>query len=64
MSSNPILHAIAIILLILSCLAGGMLLILATFNGEKLSKGATKETLWGLFITGLVAGVIMIAIWK
>lgn len=54
-----ILRPLAIFMIILGACSGIALFFIAVSGSDKLSK--SSSTLWGLFIIGIVAGIILLA---
>lgn len=55
-----IFRFLGIIMLLIGLSSGVALFFLAVSGSDRLSK--SKSTLWGLFLIGLVAGIIMVSI--
>lgn len=61
MGKFAIFRALGIALLILGGLSGAVLFFKAT-TGTLHDSSSSLATLWGLFLIGLIAGIIMIAV--
>ncbi len=61
MSNYAIFRLIGIGLLLLGAASGCALFLRAVVGKEKISEGPGIGTLWGLFIIGLIAGMILLS---
>ena len=61
MPEKMILRLIGYGLLLLGAASATALFVRASLGKEKISEGPGMSTLWGLFITGLVAGILALA---
>jgi hypothetical protein len=62
MEARAIFILVAYGLLLLGGASGVVLFLRAAFGSSQASTSGNKETLWGLFIVGLLAGLILLAI--
>lgn len=61
MTSREIIRIIGVLLLVLGSVSGVALFIRAVVGDHKISEGPGIATLWGLFVVGMLAGIIIIA---
>ncbi len=61
MAFNTVLNLVGIGLVLLGGSSGIALFLRAIGNNDKLAQGPGMTTLWGLFLIGLLAGLMLIA---
>ncbi len=60
-ASHHIFYVVGIGLLLLGGASGIALFVRAVIGKEKISEGPGMGTLWGLFVTGILAGIVILA---
>jgi hypothetical protein len=60
--SRHIFYVVGVGLLVLGGLSAIALFVRAVIGREKISEGPGMGTLWGLFVIGMVAGLVLLAV--
>ncbi len=62
MTNREIIRLIGILLLLLGSASGIALFIRALIGRDKAAEGPGMSTLWGLFVVGILAGIIIVGV--